>query len=517
MNLEEILVKLGLDAGAFDRGLRESEHKVKEFGETVKENLADAFKELAAPLAGIGLMAGVEKVFGKVEEIERVSAAAGIGAEEFQKLAYGAKQAGIESAQMEKSLEFLSKTTGEANAGVKGSIEVFNRWGISFKDSLGQTKDAGTLLDEISDRMSTMTDSASQAAMAQDLLGKSGAKMVEILKGGSTELHARGEDASIFTDDDIEQIKKAHEEIDDFGNSLVVFLGKAISTFGQFHEEAQKLTDADDSFLKWKSIVTVASLGTLTPGNLGEKVANGENDEATQKKIEAMQDATRERMKKRDEADAVHAWSKNVQGLDAFMATKKEKNKTADEQISDWNAQILKKALKDGEREHKEIVERQHNEEKARAKEISDLKKQHVAEEHAKRLALSKEETGLQLSAKNNAAYYHTVAELAQTSRWKTGNVNFKNMQGQDWTESAADVARDIENNDKIINKYTLAHGANDNDPVYTKMRDFNKGLRATLEKGGYIAPEVSLAKIQDKMALLADSATGQGININPQ
>jgi hypothetical protein len=244
---EEILVKMGLNMTAIHAGLKQVKHEVGEFAAETKSQFTDVMKELAAPLSAAGIVGGIQKAFGRVEEIERVSEATGLGAEEFQRMAYAAKSLGIESSQTEKSLEFLSKTIGEAANGGKGAMEIFDRWHISLKDANGETRETGKILNDISDALAATSSKTDRAAMAMDFLGKSGSKMIGILADGSKKLHERGAGAAVFTEQDIENIKQAHEQVEAVSNSIVVGIGKAISilssgaqAWGEFFGEQMK-------------------------------------------------------------------------------------------------------------------------------------------------------------------------------------------------------------------------------------------------------------------------------------
>lgn len=227
--MDEVVVKMGLDESALSRGLRTAEHQVDEFGHHVKEQLNDGFKELIAPISAAGVIGGIEKVFGTVQQIERVAEATGLTAENYQRLAFAAKEAGIESTQFERSMEFLSKTIGEAAQGQQQQLKIFEKYKIAIKDSNGEVRDTGKILDDVSNAIAGLGSKAERAAAAQELLGKSGAKMVGLLSAGAKELHARGEGAAVFSDADIENIKQAHEQIERVENSLTVGLGKVIS------------------------------------------------------------------------------------------------------------------------------------------------------------------------------------------------------------------------------------------------------------------------------------------------
>ncbi|HEY3853355.1 MAG TPA: hypothetical protein VGO67_03060 [Verrucomicrobiae bacterium] len=227
MSQEEILVRLGLDNRALQQGLQAADKSVEEFGHRAKETLADTFKELTAPILGTGAIAmGVEKIFGKVEEIERVAAATGFAAEEYQRLVYAAKSFGIESSAVEKSLETLAKNIGQANEGETQALELFNKWGIALKDARGDTLEVNDVFKEIVDKVSSMHDPAARTAADMDLLGKNGAKFVALMVQGNEAIQEIGKSASVVTTKEIEDLKEAKEWWESAGNFATVWGAK---------------------------------------------------------------------------------------------------------------------------------------------------------------------------------------------------------------------------------------------------------------------------------------------------
>ena len=483
MSVEEILIKLGLDGSTFNRGLKQAEGEVKQFGNRIKENIGDAFKTLAAPLAGVGLIAGLEKVFGKVEEIERASAAAGIGAEEFQRLAYAAKQVGIEGSQVEKSLEFLSKTIGEAHAGAKGATATFAKWGIAFNDTVGNARDGSSVFKEISDKMAGMSDDASKAAIATDFLSKSGAKFVAIMTDGSDALHKRGANAAIFTDGDIEQLKKAKEEIENVTNTFTVILGKAAAGGGLLWDKA----------VQWESLN--GKLGMRDKRDNVQQAIDDANTLATTDRLKAMRAETAARIA---EAAKVH------------VATQKElkAGKAEQHQIDRSNSNILHDFEKENLKAFNRLKKEAHEKEKAHEKEIADARRKHhqelVASQHIEQRRFKEEQKESAL----NKPFQSTIEELAGAAGWRPREINRMST-------AAAQTARQYEIEKQNLQEDVANYqGGGDvtKNSEYIARRKHIESLRQSLEGTGIISPDDRLAKIEEGMTKLADQITADGL-----
>jgi hypothetical protein len=75
---------------------------------------------------------------------------------------------------------------------------------MSARDSNGHLKDTGTLLVEVAQKLGQYADGAAKTAIAQELLGKSGANMIPFLKElaelGLQNSHHHGEAGAIAKD-----------------------------------------------------------------------------------------------------------------------------------------------------------------------------------------------------------------------------------------------------------------------------------------------------------------------------
>ena len=450
--MDEITARLGLDKSSLATGLREAKAEVREGAIGMRDAFKDTMKELAAPLMGIGTMAGLEKLFGTVDQIERVAAAAGFGAEEFQRLSYAASEAGVSSDALETATEFLSKSIGLAKDGTKEYAEVFQRWGIAIKNSIGDLRQAPEILDEIADKMKAIKDPAEQAAMAQDLLGRSGKQLIAIMSEGSAAMHARGAGAAVFSDEDIANVKEAHQEILKLTNTLTVVGGWALSGLASGAQ-------------KW---------GSVTVGS-GQQNADNAATVDTLRKIAKMKEDTQARIAARDKL----AWDEETKRLKDI-----EKNR-----------EHLHEIVLEVEREKKE-----HQRELAAAHRADEEKAREAARKkiELEDAAAQRQLTLAQVEAHKDSPYYHTLQELAGNSMWAPAS-------------NVAWTAREIIQRQRRLSEYTFQHGANAGDSYFTGERDYINSLKSSLEKAGYTTPELTMEKMQDHLQKIAERMTEAG------
>ena len=81
---EEVIIRMGIDGGAVATGLRKVSTSVKEWAGGVKSSINDAFKMLAAPLTGAGMLATLMKTAETVKRIKAESEAKGVSTDFFK-------------------------------------------------------------------------------------------------------------------------------------------------------------------------------------------------------------------------------------------------------------------------------------------------------------------------------------------------------------------------------------------------------------------------------------------------
>ncbi len=119
----------------------------------------------------------------------------GMDAEEFQKLSYAAKYAGVDQQKLSASMVRLNKNIVAAAGGSKAAQQTFKDLGINLKDSAGNLRAPNEILADIADVFSSTEDGAGKTALAYELLGRSGADMISLLNGGSAGLKTMGAEA----------------------------------------------------------------------------------------------------------------------------------------------------------------------------------------------------------------------------------------------------------------------------------------------------------------------------------
>lgn len=200
--------------------------------------LFGALKGAAFGLAGVlaGVSAALYKVvFGAAESgdaIRDASLRIGVSTSAFQKWQFAATQSGIAADKVEGILTKFSKSIGDAAIGTGEGLHVFRGLGISLKDASGKARSMEQILPELADKFKKIQDPALKNAVLMRLFGREGAKMGELLSGGSEGIKALGDEAErlglIIGDDKINQA----DAFNDAWGKLTLSIGRARDAFG---------------------------------------------------------------------------------------------------------------------------------------------------------------------------------------------------------------------------------------------------------------------------------------------
>jgi hypothetical protein len=120
------------------------------------------------------------------DRLDKLRDIIGMTTQNYQLLEGAANLAGIENDEFSKSLQLFARSIGMARQGMGQYIKQFAILGINLRDSNGQVKSNKDLLLEVADAFKNkLTNSVDRAAVSQLLFGRSGAKLINFLEGGS--------------------------------------------------------------------------------------------------------------------------------------------------------------------------------------------------------------------------------------------------------------------------------------------------------------------------------------------
>ena len=187
MSLGTLTIDIAANLARLESDLGKANRLSEKFAEDQKKRYARIGKLIGTAIAGFATGAFANWI---KESIDAADAAAetaqtiGISIEAYQGLSFAASTAGVEQEGLTGALTKFNKTISQAAAGGKKQAAAFADLGLSVRDSNGDLKTADKLMLEVADKFQGYTDGANKTALAQDLFGKSGAKLIPLLNSG---------------------------------------------------------------------------------------------------------------------------------------------------------------------------------------------------------------------------------------------------------------------------------------------------------------------------------------------
>lgn len=203
---------------------------------------------LITGLLGAGFGTAVKNAVDSLDKLDEAAERLGVSVEDLSALNFAGKMNGLEFEDMTGALTKLSVKMQEAAAGGKEAGALFADVGVKVTDASGKIKPAEAVLAEIAERFAKFEDGAAKTALAVDLFGKSGAKLVPLLNGGAAGLEAmRKEAESLGAVIDGKLVKQA-AEFNDNMDRLSILSGAAAKMMAA--QLLPSLNDTAEAFLE---------------------------------------------------------------------------------------------------------------------------------------------------------------------------------------------------------------------------------------------------------------------------
>lgn len=203
-------------------------------------SLKGAFAAVAGA-AGLGLV--VERSVEAADSIAKLSKNIGLNTGLLQELSFAASQTGVAQNDLNASLLRFNRRLAEAANGNKEFKKGYDDLGISITDSNGKLRSSEDVLFEVSDSIAALGNEADQARVLFRLFGDSGFRLVNLFKGGSSELRKFQEQARslglVIEDELLTSAEDTADQFDILSKALKTQVTSAVLTVAP---EIQKLT-----------------------------------------------------------------------------------------------------------------------------------------------------------------------------------------------------------------------------------------------------------------------------------
>jgi len=216
--MSDVSLKIGLDQGPLQTGLKAAQGSIKNFASSVGGQLAGA-------LSFTALAAGLKNAVDKGDQLQDLANRFGVAADSLQRVGNAASLSGGSIEEVAGAMNKLARNAAEAVSGNQTMIEAFGRIGLSVSDLKSMTPDQIFLA--LSKSVQQGGGSLQDFANAQKLAGDGAAKLMELLRMGPDAIMANGEAMGVWSNDTIRQLSEASDSIKTFQNNITIGFGYA--------------------------------------------------------------------------------------------------------------------------------------------------------------------------------------------------------------------------------------------------------------------------------------------------
>lgn len=175
-----------------------------------------------AVAGGTALFGMANKAAASGDRVDKLSQKIGMSRKGFQEWDYILSQNGMSIESLQGGMKKLNNTIDDAIGGSKTAVNAFGRIGISVDDLKGKSPEQ--VFEMTVKALQGMPDGAEKAALANELLGRSGSELMPLLNGSAKsvdELKAKAKELGIvLSDDSIDASVKFTDTLDSLKRSL---------------------------------------------------------------------------------------------------------------------------------------------------------------------------------------------------------------------------------------------------------------------------------------------------------
>ena len=188
-----IVVDLLLRTGAFETDAARAERRVAALAASTKK----AFLGIAAGAgaAAVGLAVMVKNSIDSADELSKAATSIGMSTESLSAFKYAADLSGVASDELTSAFAKLNKNAVAAAEGSKSQSAAFSALGVTLVDTSGKMKDTESIMLQVMDAFAGLEEGPQKTAIAMEIFGKSGAKLIPLLNSGKEGMAAMREEA----------------------------------------------------------------------------------------------------------------------------------------------------------------------------------------------------------------------------------------------------------------------------------------------------------------------------------
>jgi len=193
---------------------------------TARDNATAKIKKVAGAI-GVAFAArtawqGIKQLTDYGDDIGKQAKRIGVTTDAWQKLSFAARRTGSDQSELETGLRRMSSTIYDAGRGVKESVEALDKLGLKYDDLANKRPDEQFAL--LGDALNKVSDATTKSALAQDVFGRSGTKLIPMLseyRDLAKELQQKG---GIISDKNIKAAEQFKDSMENIKSAAMAFV-----------------------------------------------------------------------------------------------------------------------------------------------------------------------------------------------------------------------------------------------------------------------------------------------------
>lgn len=236
-------VTLGANTANFEQGMRRASGVARRSGRDMENSYirltqsgVRAFSTLRTTILAAGAVIAANFIRHNLEmvgSLGEVSQQLGVTSRDLQVYRYIATQVGVSQEEMDRGLQRLTRSIGEAAHGVGNAGTIFERLGIQVRDAAGNIRTAGEIIPELADAIQRIPDAASRATALTRIFGRAGQQLAPLFEQGSrgiAEFTRRAEELGlVLSEGDIARADEAADKIDELSRALSANFSRVVA------------------------------------------------------------------------------------------------------------------------------------------------------------------------------------------------------------------------------------------------------------------------------------------------
>lgn len=183
----EASIRIGADFSELERAFGRASSLVDRHARQMDGSfglVTRAVGALGGLFAAGALISGFRDTVNALDDLAERAQGLGIAASELSAFEISARAAGVGAEEFASATNRLNRRLADAASGGKESAAIFEAIGVRIRDANGEVRNTGEVLKDAADRFALYADGANKSALAQELFGRGGAKLIAFLNEG---------------------------------------------------------------------------------------------------------------------------------------------------------------------------------------------------------------------------------------------------------------------------------------------------------------------------------------------